>query len=111
MNNRLNAIYGDKTAGNHYYLRARGDSTGPMELGTYVNPQLALHTDYFGSLDRMMKCVEKHAHADAKHFDKVCSSEMNALRRDAFQDKLLYHHVNARWFQTENLYKSGQFPY
>jgi hypothetical protein len=84
LNNKLNAVYGDKTAGNHYYLRAKGDSTSPMELGTYVNPQLALHTDYFGSLDRMMRCVEKHAHTDAKHFEKVCSKEMNELRKNAF---------------------------
>jgi hypothetical protein len=39
---------------------AKGESTGPMQLGTYVNPKLALHTDYFAALDRMMKCVEKH---------------------------------------------------
>lgn len=38
LNNKLSAIYGDKAAGNHYYLRSTGDSTAPMELGTYVNP-------------------------------------------------------------------------
>lgn len=84
LNQKLNAIYGDKPAGNHYYLRATGGDLGPMELGTYVNPQLALHTDYFGALDRMMKCVQKHAQVEPKHQEKVCQKEMNALRGQAF---------------------------
>lgn len=82
-----------------------------MQLGTYVNPKLALHTEYFGALDKMMQCVEKHSHVQGKMQEVVCKNEMTALRKAAFEDKLLYHHVNARWFQTENLFKSNQFPY
>ena len=69
-----------------------------MQLGTYVNPQLALHSDYFKSLDRLMKCVEKNPHVSGKKQEFACKNEMTALRKEAFEDKLLYHHVNARWF-------------
>jgi hypothetical protein len=46
----------------------------------------------------MMKCVERHSGADARQQEIVCKKEMNALRKQAFEDKLLYHHVNQRWF-------------
>jgi hypothetical protein len=60
----LDQVYGHKASGVMYYLRAKGDSTEPMQLGTYVNPKLALHSEYFAALDQMMKCVDKNAGVD-----------------------------------------------
>ena len=50
-----------------------------MQMGTYVNPKLALHTSYFSALDSMMQCVEKNAHVDAKRQESVCKREMTEL--------------------------------
>ena len=94
----MNERYGNNIAGNQFYLETKGQSAQTMQLGTYVNPKLALHSDYFGSLDKMMKCVERNAHVAPKRQETICKSEMTALRMQAFDDKLLYHHVNARWF-------------
>jgi len=32
----------------------------------------------------MMKCAQKHADVEPKLYERVCSKEMNALRREAF---------------------------
>ena len=95
---KLNTIYGSNPGGNQFYLGSKGDSIGIMQLGTYVNPKLALHTDYFGALDRMMKCVERNAAVTGKRQEVVCKNEYTQLRKAAFENKLLYHHINARWF-------------
>jgi hypothetical protein len=65
--------------GLRYYLLAKGETTAPMQMGTYVNPKLALHTSYFSALDSMMQCVEKNAHVDAKRQESVCKKEMTEL--------------------------------
>lgn len=72
---KLNSIYDSTPGGNQFYLSLKGDSTGVMQLGTYVNPKLALHTDYFGALDKMMKCVERNATVTGKRQELVCKNE------------------------------------
>jgi hypothetical protein len=94
----LDVVYGKYVPGLRYYLLAKGESTAPMQMGTYVNPKLALHTSYFAALDNMMQCVEKNAHVEGKRQETVCKKEMTELQREAFENKLLYHHINARWF-------------
>lgn len=108
---KLDVVYGHYVPGLRYYLLAKGESTGPMQLGTYVNPKLAQHTSYFAALDSMMKCVERNVQAEGARQENLCKKEMTALQREAFENKLLYNHVNARWFQNENLFKQGQSPY
>ena len=60
---RLAEHWADKSDVTPFYLRVRnlaedGQDTGVMTMGTYANPQLAQHSDYFSALDGMMKCVE-----------------------------------------------------
>ena len=63
-----------------------GQDTGVMSMGTYVNPQLALHSDYFGALDRMMKCVDRNSHVQGEAAqERACAKEYKALRMQAFQ--------------------------
>ena len=108
---KLDVVYGTTVPGLRYYLLAKGESTAPMQLGTYVNPKLAHHTSYFAALDNMLKCVEKNAQVEEKRQETVCKRELTALQKEAFENKLLYHHVNSRWFQNELFYKDGQSPY
>ena len=64
----------------------KGDTTGVMQLGTYANPKLAMHSTYFGALDKMMKCVDRFSHVAENKHEMVCKKEMTALRKAAFED-------------------------
>ena len=107
---RINAEHGHKAGALPFYLLTKGDSPqGAMDLGTYVNPKLSLHSDYFGSLEKVMKCVEKNA--SAPEDAAVCQKEFKELRLAAFDEKLLYHQVNQQYFMKQLSYKSHQSPY
>ena len=57
-----------------------------MRMGTYVNPELAITSDYFGALNKMMKCVEANASVtDPAMQEKVCAKEFKNLRLQAFE--------------------------
>jgi len=53
-------------------LGAKGPEAGVMAFGTYFNPRLALHSDYFEKMNALMQCVEKHA---ATANEKACTNE------------------------------------
>ena len=83
-----------------------------MSMGRYVNPELVHGSDYFKSLDSMMKCVERNAGVtDAAEQAKVCATEYRNLRLAAFNQKLLYSQVNQRWFIRELEYQRGYAGY
>ena len=83
-------------------LKEPGSEPPVMKMGTYVNQQLAHHSDYFGALDNMMKCVERNAgETDPARQEQVCAKEYKALRLQAFQQNLLYHEVNKRFVMHE----------
>ena len=75
---RLNAMTKNKPMGTQFYLKVKGQdvpvaNTNVMKFGQYANPELALHSTYFKSLDAMMKCVEKNAGVtDPVEQGKVC---------------------------------------
>ena len=105
----LNRLYGATPMGSPYYLKDSDAVEGKkmkksavMQMGSYVNPQLAQHSTYFAALDAMMKCVEKNKDlTEPTAQDKACASEFKNLRLAAFQKKLTYHEVNRRWFMGE----------
>uniref|UniRef100_A0A7S3I7G4 Uncharacterized protein n=1 Tax=Favella ehrenbergii TaxID=182087 RepID=A0A7S3I7G4_9SPIT len=111
MNERLR----NSPVGVPFYLQVTGGEPGEstsamnvMQMGHYVNPELALNTDYFRSLDRMMQCVEKNAHvSDPAQQERVCASEFRNLRLAAFNNKLLYSEVNKRFFIRELQFKNN----
>ena len=73
-----------------------------MKMGRYVNPDLTSGSDYFKSLDSMMKCVDKNAGvADVAYQQQVCANEFRNLRLAAFNNKLYYSEVNKRHFMRE----------
>ena len=106
--NKINQKLGNTPMGTPYFLRAKGQDSGVMEMGTYVNPDLAVQSEYFKSLDSMMNCVQKNAHVtDPAAQEKVCAKEYKNMRLAALNHKLLYSEVNRRWFMRELTYKSG----
>ena len=62
-------VFKDKPFGAPHYLSVtNAEIDAPinagtvMQMGQYVNPELAMHSDYFKSLNNMMQCVEKNIH-------------------------------------------------
>ena len=56
-----------------------------MQMASYVNPQLAQHSTYFGALNSMMECVEKNKDlTDEAAQEKACGKEFKNLRLAAF---------------------------
>ena len=107
---QLYEAHGQKPNAVPIYLKVTGaKETGgdKLKLGTYVNPALAVHSDYFGKLDKMLKCVERNAAlTDPAAQERACAKEYKALRLSAFGDELMYHQVNKRWFMHEIQYKA-----
>ena len=61
--NELNRRHKNLPGATPVYLKATGeDATSAMDIGKYVNPELAMHSSYFSTLDKMMSCVAKNAH-------------------------------------------------
>ena len=111
----LNQRHLNKPGAVPIYLQVTGgelgealNATNVMQMGQYVNPELALNTDYFRSLDSMMQCVERNAAlTDVAAQQKACQKEWSDLRLAAFKNKLLYSQVNKRFFMRELQFKSG----
>ena len=83
-----------------------------MKLGRYVNPDLTSGSDYFRSLDSMMKCVEKNAwREDVESQQQVCAKEFRNMRLAAYNNKLLYSEVNRRFFMIELEYQRNYSGY
>ena len=98
-----------------FYLQVTGGEPGEetnasnvMQMGHYVNPDLALNTDYFKALNAMMQCVDKNKHVtDPKDQESVCKTEFTNLRLAGLQNKLYYSEVNKRFFIKELHFKNG----
>lgn len=105
------ALYGDRPGATPFYLMARGPATSQLDFATHFNPKLAQHSSYFGALDSLLKCVEKHAGTPVNQQESVCTKEFKNLRLQAFKDELLYHNVNKRFFMKELAFKAGESPF
>lgn len=58
--NQAAEIVGDFAGGVSFYLMAKGQGTSNFD--THFNPKLALHSNYFAALNKLMDCAEKNAH-------------------------------------------------
>ena len=77
-----------------------------MQMGHYVNPDLATHSQYFSALNSMMQCVEKNVHVtDPKEQEKVCATEFKNMRLQGMSRKLEYSEINRRYFIRELEYQ------
>jgi hypothetical protein len=59
---------------------AKGQPSSQLDFATHFNPQLALHSSYFGALDQMLKCVERNASVSIEKQETVCAKEFKTLR-------------------------------
>jgi len=77
------------------------ESDSQFSFSRHFNPTLAEDSIYFRDLKKAMDCLQKHSEKEATSNDKVCENEFKKLRLDAFNNKLLYHHVHQRYCAEE----------
>ena len=118
--NHLNQMYGQYPIGAGFYMKAHNGAepgkkikkSAVMNMGSYVNPQLAGHSTYFAALDSMMQCVQNNVHlTEEADQEKACAAEWKNLRLAAFNHKLTYQEVNRRWFMGELEHKMNYSGY
>lgn len=71
-----------------------------MRFDRHFNQDLASDSHYFKSLNAVMTCVDKNAAQDLTEaqMERVCAKEFKSLRMRAFENQLLYHNVNKKFF-------------
>ena len=94
------------------YTAPTSDSSS-IAFERHFNPMMKHDSTYFGSVDKLISCVEQNAGKglSEEEQNKVCSKEMNGLRLNAFRHELLYHNVNKRFYMDLIQMKRGEAPY
>ena len=69
-----------------------------MEFKTHFNEDLASDSKYFKALESVMSCVEKNKNVAVDSQEKVCQNEFKRLRLAAFNNEVMYHNVNRKFF-------------
>jgi hypothetical protein len=84
-----------------------------MRFDRHFNPDLARDSYYFKSLNEFMSCVEKHSGKELTdaQMDSVCATEFKKLRLRAFENQLMYHNVNKKFFMKELALFKNESPY
>ena len=97
----------------HVNEEASADSN-ILRFDKYFNPDLKDDSKYFNNLGAFLSCVEKNVEkvqGDEAQMEKVCAKEFRNLRLRAFDNELMYHNVNKRFFVDELSIKKHESPY
>ena len=70
-------------------------------------------SEYFKAVGQVVSCVEKNAHLglSGEEQDQVCKTQVRNLRLAAFNNELLYHNINKRFYMAMLPSKRGETPY
>ena len=84
-----------------------------INFNRHFNPELAKESNYFGSLEAFLSCVEKHSGKGLTEGEqeKVCGKEFKQMRLHAFNNQLFYHNVGKSQFQYELALQKHETPY
>ncbi len=94
-------------------LTAPSEESSEIAFEKHFNPALKYDSQYYKSLNSLIKCVEKNANQSLspEQQNEVCSNEMKQVRIDAFKKELLYHNVNKRFFMNLVTMKRHEAPF
>ena len=94
-------------------LTAPTEESSEIAFEKHFNPALKYDSQYYKSLNSLIKCVEKNANQSLspEQQNEVCSNEMKQVRIDAFKKELLYHNVNKRFFMNLVTMKRHEAPF
>ena len=87
------------------------DESSAIAFERNFNPMLKHDSAYYKQLGEVLECVEKNANAGEEEQKTVCSKEFKAMRLTAFNNELLYHNVNKRFYMDLISYKRHESPY
>jgi len=79
---------------------APAEDSSPISFDRNFNPDMKRDSEYFNKLDKFLGCVERNAPKGLSEGDqnRVCGKEFKNLRSAAFDNELLYHNMNKRFF-------------
>ena len=86
---------------------------GILRFDKYLNPELADDNQYFKNFSTFLTCIEKNVDRVLSEADmeKVCSKEFKNLRLRCFDNELMFHNLNKRFFADEVAIKKNESPY
>ena len=86
------------------------ESTSTYEKN--FSADLATQSDYFNDLNKFLSCVDKNASRDLSESqqEKICSKQFKALRLHCFDNQLMYHNVNKKYFGYELAVHNHEAP-
>ena len=89
------------------------EESSPIAFERHFNPMMKHDSAYFGAVDKLVKCVEHNSGQglSAENQEKVCAKEMKNVRLSVFNNELLYHNMNKRFFMDLIQMKRGENPY
>ena len=98
-----------------FYMSA----TAPTEESSAIafernfNPMLKYDSDYFGTVDKFLGCVDKNSSKQLTEDQQnaVCSKEFKNMRLAAFKNELLYHNINKRFYMDLIQFKRHEAPF
>ena len=95
------------------YILKQNNPEASSTFEKNFNTDLADGSDYFKKLETFLNCVDRNAGKElsAVEQDRVCAKEYKALRLTTFDNKLMYHHVNKKYFQNELSLQRHESPY
>ena len=88
------------------------EESSPIAFERHFNPMLKRDSDYFGTVDKFLSCVEKNSSKPMTEDQQnaVCSKEFKNMRLAAFKNELLYHNINKRFYMGLIQWKRHEGP-
>ncbi|TNV75393.1 hypothetical protein FGO68_gene17542 [Halteria grandinella] len=89
------------------------ENAAAIKFEKHFSADLADESQYFRSLNGLLKCVEKNAGKSLSESqqERVCATEYKQLRLAAFNGELFYHNVNKKAFLNELALFNGESAY
>ena len=89
------------------------DESSNIAFERNFNPMLKYDSDYFGTVDKFLGCVDKNSSKQLTEDQQnaVCSKEFKNMRLAAFKNELLYHNINKRFYMDLIQFKRHEAPF
>ncbi len=81
-----------------------------LSLSNNFHRDLPRDSNFYGALDKFVKCVGQHSSAAPEQQNAVCAAQFKRVRQSALSNDLLYHNVHKRLFMDLISYKKGEQP-
>ena len=114
MTNSLSRLLNSPVGSPFYFKQVNKDAQNEsiLRFDRHFNPELATDSKYFSNMSAFLKCVEKNVEtATEENMHNLCAKEFKQLRMRGFDNELMYHNVNKRFFQNELAYFKNESPY